>query len=284
MKTFFNYLLSVVLLCSALTGRSLAAEYKSGIIYNMQGPKASAWSLTSNAEKWLHQTDLEKDIVNTTKKTDPLPFFRRELIAVHGSSFVKATKKFNSKTATFESTQAYFGKNKSTSTIKNLKVGDIFILKLKNAEGYAILKISKIKDDGSSLLYEGNNLDYIGFEYSILKPKTIEAVAFLDDEFEKEDQPYWEPEAEMLIYPNPVIDKIHVKFRKPTDNIGWVVMIENTNGDKVFKSENIYDLHWTNDFKDLPAGRYILSVLKSDQVYLQKVIDKNDAKLSDLYQ
>ncbi len=284
MKLFFSFSLTVLVLCIASATKLCGAiEYTPGVIYNMQGPKAAAWSLTADSEKWLYQSDLEKDIINTTKITDPLPFFRRELISV-GSSFVKATK-FNTKETSYELVKNYFEKNKSTKIIKNLKVGDVYILKLKNAGGYAILKISKIQDDRTSLLYDGNNLDFIGFEYSVFKAKTIEAVSFIEDDFEEEEQPNWETEVEMLIYPNPVIDKINIKFRKITDNIGWVVLLEDTNGEKIFTSEDIYEAHWTKDVRELPSGRYILSVLKSNTVYLQKIIDKNDSKkISELYQ
>ena len=284
MKTFFSASFIAIFFLVAFTFNCFATiEYKAGVIYNMQGPKASAWSLTGDSEKWLYQSDLEKDIINTTKITDPLPFFRRELISV-GSSFVKTTNKFTMKEANYESLKSYFEKNKSTSIIKDLKVGDTYILKLKNAGGYAILKISKIHDDHTSLLYDGNNLDFIGFDYSIFKPKTIEAVSFIEDDFEEEVQPYWETDVEMLIYPNPVVDKLNIKFRKVTDSIGWVVLLENTNGEKIFISEDIYEAHWTKDVKELPSGRYILSVMKENTVYLQKVIDKNDSKISELYQ
>jgi hypothetical protein len=181
----------------------------------------------------------------------------------------------------------YFSKHKSTKVIKNITAGDVYILKLKNTDDYAVIRISKIKDDGTSLAYSGNNMDYIAFDYTVFKVTVSEAVTFLDENFEEEEQPYWDPEAEMLIYPNPVVDKIHVKFRKATDNIGWVVQLENMNGEKIYTSEHIYETHWINDFKELSEGRYILSVLKNDQVYLQKVIDKDkrsEGKLTEVYQ
>jgi hypothetical protein len=285
MKTFFSCLTIIFIGCFIFPNLSEAAdEIRTGVIYNMQGPKASAWDLFGISEKRLHENNLEKDLINTTKISDPLPFFRKELLAANGGSFVKANK-FNFKDASLESVKKYFSKNKSVTVIKNIKAGDIYILKLKNAEGYAIIKISKIKDDKTSLLYDGDNLDYIAFDYKIFKVQTTEAIAFLEDDFEEEAQPFWDPEAEMLIYPNPVVDKIYVKFRKASDNLGWVVLIEDTNGEKVFKSETIYETHWENSIKDLPEGKYILSVLKSDKVYLQKIIDKNDAKkLSEVYQ
>jgi hypothetical protein len=287
MKRFFIPICTVVLVVITILNSFVAsAEYQSGIIYNMQGPKAAAWNLNNHAEKWLHENDLEKDIVNTTKVTDQLPFFRRELKALNGTCFVKA-KNFKLKDANYASVKKYFNKHKSTKVIKNLVVGDVYIVRLKNSDDYAVLKISKIKDDGTSLLYDGNNMDFIAFEYNLFKVKVSEAVTFLNENFEEESQPDWDPEAEMLIYPNPVVDKINIKFRKATDNIGWVVLLENTNGDKVYTSENIYETHWTNDFKSLPEGRYILSVLKSDgdKVYLQKVIDKSKTQnLSGVYQ
>ncbi len=286
MKRFFIPVCTVLLAGIAMLSSLVAsAEYQSGIIYNMQGPKASAWNLNSHAEKWLHESDLEKDIVNTTKVTDQLPFFRRELKAINGTSFVNA-KNFKLKDATHASVKKYFKKHKSTKVIKNLAVGDVYLVRLKNSDDYAILKISKIKDDGTSLLYDGNNMDFIAFEYNLFKVNTSEAITFLNENFEEEKQPDWDPEAEMLIYPNPVVDKINIKFRKATDNIGWVVVLENMNGDKIYTSENIYETHWTNNFKNLQQGRYILSVLKSDgdKVYLQKIIDKSDSKkLSEAY-
>jgi hypothetical protein len=263
-----------------------AVSYQSGIIYNMQGPKASAWNLNGNSEKWLHENDFEKDIINTTKISDHLPFFRRELKAGNGTSFVKA-KGFHLKDASYASVKKYFSKHKSVKVIKNIAVGDVYILKLKNSDDYAILKVTKIKDDGTSLLYDGNNMDYIAFDYSVFKLAVTEAVAFLNDNFEQEEQPDWDPEAEMIIYPNPVVDKIHVKFRKATDNIGWTIQLENMDGEKVYTSEKVYESHWINDFKNLSDGRYILSVLKSDQVLLQKVIDKEklkEEKLSEVIQ
>ena len=277
MKLFFASVAFLLLGVLLFAGPSKAAvTYQSGVIYNMQGPKASAWSLYGNTEKWLHENDLEKDIVNTTKITDRLPFFRRELKATNGTSFVKV-KNFNLNTATHASIKKYFGKHKSQKIISHVKVGDVYLMRLKNSDDYAVLKISKIKDDGTSLLYEGNNMDYIGFDYAVFKDAS-EAVSFLNENFEEEEQPSWDPEAEMLIYPNPVVDKIHVKFRKPTDNIGWVVQLENMNGEKVFTSESIYETHWVNDFRSLTEGRYILSVLKNDKVYLQKIIDKDKNK------
>lgn len=259
------------------------AEFQSGIVYNMQGPKASAWNLEEHSCKWLYQNNFEKDFVNTTEITDPLPFFRRTLKGLNGTTFVKAAN-FKTKEATYISVKKYFEKHVSAKVIRNIKVGEVYLVKIRNSNDYAILKISSIKDDGSSLLYDGNNLDFIAFEYRLLKDPTPEAVTFLDNNFEKELQPTWDSEAEMIIYPNPVLDKIHVKFRKARDNIGWVVILENMNGDKVFASESIYETHWVNDFNYLPEGRYVLSILKNEEVYLQKVIDKNDSKkLSEVY-
>ncbi|HVD98581.1 MAG TPA: T9SS type A sorting domain-containing protein [Cytophagaceae bacterium] len=286
MRLFFTTIICLLFGAQLLATPGRMTEYQKGIIYNMQGPKASAWNLYGNSEKWLHENDFEKDLINTTKITDRLPFFRRELKGGNGTTFVKA-KNFHWEDANYASVKKYFSKHKSTKVIKNITAGDVYILKLKNTDDYAVIRISKIKDDGTSLAYSGNNMDYIAFDYTVFKVTVSEAVTFLDENFEEEEQPYWDPEAEMLIYPNPVVDKIHVKFRKATDNIGWVVRLENMNGEKIYTSEHIYETHWINDFKELSEGRYILSVLKNDQVYLQKVIDKDkkaEGKLTEVYQ
>ena len=284
MKTFFNFSL-IVLLFSFLNSIASfgAIDFKSGLIYNMQGPKAAAWSLTGESERLLSQSDLEKDIINTTKISDPIPFFRRELISV-GSSFVKATK-FDLHQTNYESLKKYFEKNTSSKVISNLTIGDVYILKMKNGGGFALIKITKIHDDKTSLLYQGNNLDFIGFDYVVFKPKTIEAISFIEDDFEEAEQPNWDTDVEMLIFPNPVIDKLTIKFRKITDTTAWVVQLENMEGEKIFASEEIFESHWTKDLKTFPAGKYILSVMKSNTVYLQKIIDKNDSNsISELYQ
>ncbi len=270
-----------------LAGRLEAKVLKhSGIIYNMQGPRAAAWDFYGNSEKWLHENDREKDIINTTEITDRLPFFRRELKGGNGTSFVKV-KNVDLKGATYTSVKKLFEAQTAVSVIKRIATGDVYILKLKNSDDYVLLKISGIKDDGTSLLYSGNNMDYIAFEYTVFKLAATEAVTFLKEDFEKLGYDKDGMEAEILIYPNPVTDKIHVKFRQSIDTTAWVIQLENMEGNNVYRSEQIYETYWVNDFKALSEGRYILSVLRDDKVQLQKIIDKvnrNGSPLSEIYQ
>jgi hypothetical protein len=247
-----------------------------GKVYNMQGPNAAAWDMTGKQAKYLAENDATKDLINTTVISDRIPFFRRELKSGNGSTFIKIPRKKVTE-ANFESLTKVYAASKPQSIIKNIKAGDVYLMKSGSTNDLVLLTISQIKDDRTSRLYGGNNLDYIAFEYEIFAYVPPQATS-------------WNPapanaevniEPSVVIYPNPVKRNVHISLQN-METRNWTVKIENTKGEMVYESvEPIQGKQWDHNIASFPSGRYILSLYADNEVYLQKVIDKENAALTE---
>jgi hypothetical protein len=247
-----------------------------GKVYNMQGPNAAAWDMTGKQAKYLTENDLHKDLINTTVISDRIPFFRRELKSGNGSTFIKIHRKKVAE-ASFESLTKLYTSSKPQPVIKNIKAGDIYLMKSGSTNDLVLLTISQIKDDRTSRLYGGNNLDYVAFEYEIFSYIPPQATS-------------WNPtpesapiniEPSVVIYPNPVKRNVHISLQN-MEQRNWTVKIENTKGEMLYESvEPIQGKQWDHNISAFPSGRYILSLYADNEVYLQKVIDKENAALTE---
>lgn len=245
-----------------------------GKIFNMQGPEAAAWDLSENGAKYIYDSSEKKDLINTTSRHDKLPFFRRELKSGNGSLFVKIPRK-NSPAFTFTALHDFYKKSTHSDKIQHLKKQDQYLVKSKNSEDLFILTITKIQDDFTSRLFGGNNLDCIHFEYERIAYNPPQALL-------------WNPainvdpsnEPAIVIFPNPIVSEVFISFQNFEQN-NWKVKIENTQGEVVYESlETIQNEQWNRDLSEFPKGRYIITLLKGEEVYLQKIVDKATSNIS----
>lgn len=276
MRTKHLFLAALILFFSS----AFAGTKYEGKIFNMQGPEAAAWDLSGNKSKYLAENDLQKDIINTTSISDRLPFFRREVKSGNGSTFVKIQKK-KLMDPSYENLDKLYSSSKPQKSIRNIKAGDLYLVKIASSNNYAILTISQIKDDKTSRLYGGNNLDYISFQYEVFAYAPPQATSWNKSNPTTPEDMISDQEPSVVIFPNPIQTDVFVSLQN-LNLKNWTVKIENTKGEVMYESiEPIKGNQWNHNIAAMASGRYILTIYSNDEMYLQKIIDKESATLSD---
>ncbi|HSZ72070.1 MAG TPA: hypothetical protein VK750_05300, partial [Cytophagaceae bacterium] len=120
-----------------------------GTIWNMEGPNASAWDLKADKALTVKNSGAGKDLVNTTTEKD-LPLFKKELKALNGTVFMKLPKLDFEKQSLDELPVLVIGK-KWSDHISKLKANDVYVVRLRGEQVYALIKITKIEDDKKAL-------------------------------------------------------------------------------------------------------------------------------------
>src|SRR6478609_4141268 len=96
-----------------------------GKIFNMQGPNAAAWDLVDNKAQFITGKADHKDLVNITDSID-LPVFKKTFKSYNSTHFVKI-ESIQPQNLSFDYLEKTFNAGKYTSSITEVKVGDLYI-------------------------------------------------------------------------------------------------------------------------------------------------------------
>jgi hypothetical protein len=265
---------AIALLFCTLSLSLFSGIKQKGRIFNMQGPEAAAWDLSNNSAQYIYDSNEHKDLINTTSRQDKLPFFRREVRSGNGSVFIKLPKK-KAPAHHYSALKEFYKNSKNSDKIQHIKKHDQYLVVSKNSETLFILTITHIQDDFTSRLFGGNNLDCIQFEYEPIPYLAPEALRWNSSDNQENFK-----EPSVVIFPNPIVSDVFISFQNFEQN-NWKVKIENTKGEIVYESlEAIQKQQWNKDVSGFPKGRYIITLLKDEEVYLQKVVDKANSAIS----
>lgn len=133
-----------------------------GKIWNFQSDSVSAWDILEDKGLFNSDSYLGKDLQNSNEETFP-PYHFSELIESTNGTLYRKFNDFDYENATPESIlDGFSGGTISTSPpspVTLVSKDDVFLLKLRNEERYAVIKILDV------ILTEEDNLDYIIFSY-----------------------------------------------------------------------------------------------------------------------
>lgn len=131
-------------------------------VWNVRGPELGAFDLVANGPQAAGDPNAGKDIQDSVANSDvagsrinwPARWTSR-----NGTTFKKATTSFDAinNEATLEA--AWTNGGTETSTLEAIKVGDVYIAKLRGGSTYVAIKIEEVVDTPN------DNLDYISFQY-----------------------------------------------------------------------------------------------------------------------
>ncbi|MBI4646354.1 MAG: hypothetical protein HY738_07125 [Bacteroidia bacterium] len=153
------------LLILFLLGYSFSQGYSqvtthTGVIWNLIGPNQGAWDLVANVGLSSGASSTLKDMKNTTTVASPAPYiFNNEWTAMNTTLFVKNNSFDYINTTLYSVVDAAYNAGSPVSTVSNVAVNDIYIVKLRGTSDYAVLKVTNIT------LTSSDNLDKIDFEY-----------------------------------------------------------------------------------------------------------------------
>ncbi len=142
-----------------------SAAYTGKRLYNPAAPTGSfgAYDLVSDQGVAASEGDANKDMINTTVASNGGYPFVKGWKAENGTTFVKATSSFDYNAANKTSMMAAYAASTSVATVSDVKVNDVYIVKLRNGDNYVAVKVTQIVDD--SKVGAGYNNDYIQFDY-----------------------------------------------------------------------------------------------------------------------
>jgi hypothetical protein len=148
---------------NVITGNFMTDEHQ-GIIWNSLGNNNYAWDLVSNLPVSFSESDNLKDMSNNTELSGSNPpyYFFNSWVAINSSLFKKANWYDYENASVETAVDAYTGGTIGSmprSTANGLSEGDIFIGKLRNAENYTIIKITRV------VFTVSDNNDNIQFSY-----------------------------------------------------------------------------------------------------------------------
>ncbi len=137
-------------------GEELKTEVN-GVIYNIHGQQKGAWDLVGDMAKSTSDADADKDMINST--TNPTDFLKG-WSANNGTTFVKAPAGMPyAAFATDKTAKDVYAAGSATTTVSNAAQGDIYIVKLRGEENYAVIKVTGIT------VTDNDNNDKIEFTY-----------------------------------------------------------------------------------------------------------------------
>jgi len=148
------------------SGGAVLKEFADGAngfkIWNVRGPNLGAFDLVANGPQASADPPAGKDIQDSVAQSDfsgstinwPARWTSR-----NGTTFKKATVSYESVNNEGSLESAWTNGGTETSVLQAIKVGDVYIAKLRGGSDYVIINITEVVNTPS------DNLDYIAFKY-----------------------------------------------------------------------------------------------------------------------
>lgn len=125
-------------------------------VWNVKGPNFGAFDLNSGSYQTVSDPATDKDIIDDTQTSD-LPNWPGRWVSGNGGLFLKTTKAMSAFVGT-EQLKTEWGSNAGSASIIPQK-GDVYIVKLRNSDNYAVVEIT------DRIVTGIDNRDYIQFTF-----------------------------------------------------------------------------------------------------------------------
>jgi hypothetical protein len=148
------------------SGGAVLKEFADGAngfkVWNVRGPNLGAFDLVANGPQASADPPTGKDIQDSVAQSDfsgstinwPARWTSR-----NGTTFKKVTVSYESVINEGSLESAWTNGGTETSVLQAIKVGDVYIAKLRGGSDYVIINITEVVNTPS------DNLDYIAFKY-----------------------------------------------------------------------------------------------------------------------